>query len=105
MAHKLLAAGPYTSSDTGARWSDGSGNYDSEETYVDVDKNSETYRMQWELYEGSIALVQMALVWKEITTQKTASTDADGNTILNLQVDRNTNGNQTLERLRIRRIW
>ena len=25
--------------------------------------------MQWELYEGSIALVQMALVWKEISEE------------------------------------
>jgi len=58
----------YTAANTADRFSDNSGNFDSEETYTDVNNNSETYRMQWELYEGSIALVQMALVWKEIST-------------------------------------
>lgn len=50
-------AAAYVASNTADRFSDGSGNFDSTETYTDVENNSETYRMQWELYEGSIALV------------------------------------------------
>ena len=48
--------------------------------------------MQWELYEGSIALVQMALVWKEISEESQH------------QIARTTSQN-TKEVLRIRRIW
>ena len=62
-------ASAYTAANAGDRFSDGSGNYDTTETYTDVTGFSEQYRMQWELYEGSIALVQMAVVWKEISTQ------------------------------------
>jgi len=54
--------------------------------------NSEKFRMEWEMYEGSIALTQMAVVWKEISSQ------------LDLQVYRAT-ATKTTEVMRIRRIW
>ena len=44
-------------STTAKRWTDASKNYETSETYTDVKGVSEEYRMQWELYEGSIALV------------------------------------------------
>ena len=59
----------YQSNDVNKRWTDGpayiegttndnSGYaYDTTEAYTDVDGLTETYRMQWELYEGSISLV------------------------------------------------
>ena len=53
---------------------------------------SEKFRMEWEMYEGSIALTQMAVVWKEISNQA------------NLQINRAT-ATRTTEVMRIRRIW
>jgi len=66
--------------------------YNTDETYTDVLGNSEKFRMEWEMYEGSIALTQMAVVWKEISSQ------------LDLQVYRAT-ATKTTEVMRIRRIW
>ena len=60
---------------------------------MNVELVSETYRMQWELYEGSIALVQLALVWKEVSTQS------------DLQITIASGGDKSSEVLRIRRIW
>ena len=58
----------YTCPDNSKRWCNSSSIYETDETYVNVNLVSETYRMHWELYEGSISLVQMALVWKEVST-------------------------------------
>ena len=76
------------------RWADDStGEFDSVETYTDVLGVTEEYRMDWEMYEGSIAITQMALVWKEISTQA------------NLQIQRNSGTDVTTEVVRFRRIW
>lgn len=69
MATRFEDVQAYSSSVAGKRWTDGGTAYDTEESYTDVDNVTEVYRMQWELYEGSIALVQMALVWKEISEE------------------------------------
>jgi hypothetical protein len=63
-----VTATTYTCPDTAKRWCNSSAAYETEENYVNVDNVSETYRMHWELYEGSISLVQMVLVWKEVST-------------------------------------
>ena len=52
----------YVSNDAAKKWtSDGiSGagvDYGTDETYTDANGDTENYRMQWELYEGSISLV------------------------------------------------
>ena len=44
-------------STTFKRWTDTNNDYETSEIYTDVKGVSEEYRMQWELYEGSIALV------------------------------------------------
>ena len=68
--------------------------YETEETYEFVDGTSESFRMQWEMYEGSIALTQMAVVWKEISTDSKC------------QIDRAASGTtKTQEVVRIRRVW
>ena len=69
-----------------------SGVFGTEETYEDAYGTSETFRMAWEMYEGTIPLTQMALVWKEIGTHN------------RVQIYRTT-GQQTNEVVRIRRIW
>lgn len=85
----------YSSNTANKRWTaTGGTSYETKETYTDVDGHQETYRMQWELYEGSISLVQMALVWKEISEEAQH------------QIWRTTDGGSlTKEMLRIRRIW
>ena len=92
------AANTYTSS-TAKRWTDSSGNYDTTETYTDVLGEQETFKMLWELYEGSIALVQMALLWKEISEQN-AGTTAEPD----LQIPTTTT-TSTTQVFRLRRIW
>ena len=68
--------------------------YETEETYSFVDGTSESFRMQWEMYEGSIALTQMAVVWKEISTDSKC------------QIERAASGTKfTSEVVRIRRVW
>ena len=71
MTTKLQTSSAYSSDTPGKRWTscDTCTDYDTLESYTDVDGNTENYRMQWELYEGSIALAQMALVWKEISEE------------------------------------
>ena len=64
----IVTATTYTCPDNSKRWCNSSAAYETDETYVNVNLVSETYRMHWELYEGSISLVQMALVWKEVST-------------------------------------
>ena len=88
-----VTATTYTCPDNSKRWCNSSNQYYTDETYVDVNNNSESYRMHWELYEGSISLVQMALVWKEVSTQA------------NLQIQRLSSSTTTQEVLRVRRIW
>lgn len=94
MATKLQTSSAYSSDTPGKRWTSCNTctDYDTLESYTDVDGNTENYRMQWELYEGSIALVQMALVWKEISEESQH------------QIKRATS-QDTREVLRIRRIW
>ena len=53
--------------------------------------------MEWELYEGSISLTQMAIVWKEVATDMTPHTTAS-------KISR-ANSNTVNEMLRVRRIW
>ena len=54
---------------------------------------TEVFRMQWEMYEGSIALTQMAVVWKEVSADSS------------VQVVRKSDGAKTEEMIRIRRVW
>ena len=98
MGTKMTSA--YTSQDSSKRWTESGGTfYETTETYTDVQGNEEEYRMQWELYEGSIALVQMALVWKEIMIKA-----YDTGSVF--MIARTTSGSEfTEEMLRIRRIW
>ena len=63
---------------------------------MNVELESEEYRMDWELYEGSIALFQMAIVWKEVSDQDSSN---------DLQITIKANGTKSKEVLRIRRIW
>ena len=91
-----LAHGATYSSPSAKRWTKSSSpyEYETEETYEFVDGTSESFRMQWEMYEGSIAITQMAVVWKEI------SSDAK------CQIDRAASGTmKTQEVVRIRRVW
>ena len=70
------------------------GNFATEETYTDVYGNTEQYWMAFEMYEGSIPLTQMAMVWKEIST------------LASTQIARTANGSQTTQEVvRLRRIW
>lgn len=80
------------------RWTENSSpyNYKTDETYVDVKGFTESFRMQWEMYEGSIALTQMAVVWKEISTKSDAT--------YGVQIKRSKTG-FTSEVMRVRRIW
>lgn len=48
--------------------------------------------MEWEIYEGSIALTQMAIVWKEVSSRS------------DTLIKRST-GAEVQEVLRVRRIW
>lgn len=88
------AENTYVSDTAGKRWVGATGvTYDTEEEYTNVKGIQEKYRMLWELYEGSIALVQMVVVWKEITEQ-----DETGDaTKPDLQLVRtNNSGSQTM---------
>ena len=69
LLNMLSVEATYTCPDTSKRWCSASNSkYYTDETYTDVKGVSESYRMHWELYEGSISLVQMVLVWKEVST-------------------------------------
>jgi hypothetical protein len=59
-----------------------------------VDGTNEKFRMQWEMYEGSISLSQKAVVWKEISTDSKC------------QITRKSSATaKTSEVVRIRRVW
>ena len=53
-----LANGTTYTSPSKKRWTTANSpyKYDTEETYSFIDNTSEKFRMQWEMYEGSIAL-------------------------------------------------
>ena len=68
------AGNDYVSDTAGKRWTDGGTSYETREEYQNVDLEYEEFSMLWELYEGSIALTQMALVWKEVSDQDNGTT-------------------------------
>ena len=97
------AENTYVSNTANKRWvgPNPSVSYDTEEEYENVKGIKEKYRMLWELYEGSIALVQMVVVWKEITEQ-----DETGDAIKpDLQLVRTSGGARTKQTFRVRRLW
>lgn len=96
MMAALAAQTTHAYSCSSGKWCSGS-SYTTEDTYDFIDGTQEEYRMEWELYEGSISLTQMAIVWKEVATDMTPHTTAS-------KISR-ANSNTVNEMLRVRRIW
>ena len=65
---------------------------DIQEQFTNADGVSETAYREWEMFEGTLALTQWAIVFKEISTDSALQIAVNG-------------GQNTRQVVRIRRIW